>query len=564
MWRVTPLLQVKNKYLLRNNPAQAIRISFILLLSSCFFFFACSKKPDTVSSSDETGEKAKTAITQVVVGSIGDASRLIPIMASDSASGTISSLVFNGLVKYDNNLNLVGDLAESFTVSDDCLEVNFKLREGVKWHDGKSFTAKDVAFTYSKLIDPNVATPYKGDFEMVDKLEILDDFRIRVTYKKPFAPAVASWGMGMVPRHLLENEDFNTTAFNRNPVGTGPYKMKNWETGAKIVLTSNKDYFEKIPGIDRYIYRIIPDTATMFLELKTLNLDYMDLDPLQYKRQTSGGLFEKKFRKYRYPAFSYTYLGYNLKDKRFAKKEIRQALTYAIDKGAIIEGVLLGLGRPATGPFPPESWAYNQSVQQFSYNPAKAVKMLKKEGWVDTDGDGVIDKDGIPFAFSILTNQGNSKRAKAAEIIQQNLKKVGIDVSIRILEWQTLLHQFIDKKKFDAIIIGWALGRDPDAYDIWHSSKVGEGEFNFISYSNQRVDELLVSGRQTCNREKREKIYNLIHALIAEDQPYTFLYYPDSLPILEKRFRGVKPGPLGIWYNLADWSVPRDRNAWYQ
>jgi peptide/nickel transport system substrate-binding protein len=239
--------------------------------------------------------------------------------------------------------------------------------------------------------------------------------------------------MGIIPKHLLENADLNTADFNRKPIGTGPYRMKEWISGQKIVLAANDAYFEGRPKIDEYIYRIIPDNATMFLELKAVGLDFMGLTPIQFKRQTDTDYFKKYFSKYNYPAFSYTYLGYNLLDSRFKDKRIRQAIAYAINRQSVIDGVLLGLGRHATQPVPPESWAYNPNVPKFEYNPEKAKALLAEAGWKDTNNDGLLDKDGQPFKFTIMTNQGNEERAKTAEIIQQNLSKVGIQVEIASL-----------------------------------------------------------------------------------------------------------------------------------
>lgn len=501
----------------------------------------------------------------VTVGSIGEPKKLLPMLASDGASGDISGLVFNGLVKYNPDLRLIGELAESFTVTPDCRQVNFALRPNVKWQDGEPFTADDVKFTYERMIDPKVATPYRDAFERVGSLKVIDPLHLQITYKEPFAPAVESWAMGMIPKHLLEGKDLNTSEFNRTPIGTGPYKMKEWTTGQRVTLEANPDYFEGKPKVARYIYRIIPDTATMFLELKSGGLDFMGLTPVQYQRQTSEPWAVNYFQKFSYPAFVYTYLGYNLKDPRFADVRVRRAFTMAINRQSVIDGVLLGLGRVATGPFPPESWAYDPDVKPLPYDPAQAQALLAEAGWKDTNGDGLLDKDGQPFTFTILTNQGNDERKKTAEIVQRDLRAIGVKVEIRVLEWQAFLHEFIDKRKFEAIILGWSLGRDPDAYDIWHSSKTAESEFNFVSYKNPRVDELLIKGRQTCDQAERQKIYRELHRIMNEEQPYTFLYYPDATPILHKRFKGVEKTQLGIWWNFAeDWYVPANKAEWYQ
>jgi peptide/nickel transport system substrate-binding protein len=525
-----------------------------------FFFTSCCLCVFNQGCNREPGVKKPDTIT---VGFLADAKRLLPLLASDSASGEISGLIYNGLTKYDKNIQVTGDLAESWNVSPDGLQITFNLRRGVKWHDGVEFTADDVLFTYRTVIDPKIPTPYSSNYGPVEKVEILDKYTVRVSYKEPYAPALESWGMGIIPKHILDGKDISSEIYNRNPTGTGPYTLKEWVTGQKIVLHAFDDYFEGKAGIDKYVARIISDTATMFLELKFGGIDFMNLSPPQFKLQANSAVFNKYFQKFKYPSFGYTYLGYNLLDSKFSDKRVRQALTHSINKADIIAGVLLGYGMPCTGPFPPESWAYNKEVKDLEYDPKEALVLFSQAGW-KKNKDGLLEKDGMPFSFTVLVNQGNEARLKTAQIIKENLKKVGIETKIRVLEWQAMLHQFIDKKRFEAIIMGWALSRDPDAYDIWHSSKTKEGEFNFISYKNEEVDKLLLEGRRTFDLEKRKKIYHRIHEILADDQPYTFLYVPDALPVLHKRFKGVEKAPLGIWYDFIHWHVPKNKNEWYQ
>jgi peptide/nickel transport system substrate-binding protein len=498
----------------------------------------------------------------IVSGSIADARTLVPILASDSASADICAVVFNGLVKYDKDINLAPDLAQSWEIKEDGLVIIFHLKKNVLWHDGHPFSSRDVEFTYKKLIDPNVKTPYSGDFERIQSLEVLDDYTIKVTYKEPFAPGLSSWGMPIIPKHLLEKENLNNTKFSRSPIGTGPYKFKSWKTQEKIELVSNHNYFEKRPYIDRYIYRIIPDESTIFLELQTQGLDSAGLSPLQFIRQTDSEFFKKYYRKFRLHSFGYTYLGYNLNDPKFKDKRVRQALNYAVDKQEIIDMVLLGLGKVATGPFMPDSWAYNKEVVPLDFNPQKAGELLREAGWQDSNHDGWIEKRGENFEFTILVNQGNEERLKVAQIIQKRLKDIGIKVKIKVLEWSVFLTEFIDKKNFEAVLLGWSLGRDPDNYDIWHSSKTKEGEFNFIGYKNEEVDRLLVEARRIFDQEKRRAYYYRIHSIIYDEQPYMFLYIADILSILHSRFQGVKPAPIGISYNFIDWWVPKGQERY--
>jgi peptide/nickel transport system substrate-binding protein len=528
-------------------------LSFLLAWLALAMLGCTSPEAERVYGGPDTGPAFGDLF---IDASIGDASTLLPPLATDSASRGVAGLIYNGLVKYDANLNLVGDLAESWDISPDGLTITFKLRRGVKWHDGQPVSAQDCLFTYRLMVDPKTPTAYSGDYLQVKKAEAVDDYTFRVTYPKPFAPALESWGLAMLPRHLLEGKDVTQSPLGRHPIGTGPFMFKEWQTGNRIILTYNPEYFEGRPHLNGYIYRVIPDQATMFMELKAGNIDRMGLNPLQYIRQTDYPKFQRLFNKYKYVSFSYVYLGYNLEDRRFADKRVRHALTHAIKKQEIVEGVLMGLGQEAIGPYKPGTWFFNPEVPQFPYDPEKARALLAEAGW-KPNAEGILEKDGKPFAFTILTNQGNEIRARAAEIIQRRLKDVGIEVKIRIVEWAAFIKEFINKGRFEAVLLGWTTGQDPDLYDIWHSSKTKEGELNFIHYNNPEVDRLLEEGRHTFDREKRKQAYFRLQELIAEDQPYTFLFVPDALPAISKRFRGVKPAPAGIDYNFHQWYVPQ-------
>lgn len=530
---------------------------FFIILSGCDF--SNSQLPASKNSHETTEILTPAHGDSLVVGAIGEPSILIPMLAGDSASHDISGLIFNGLVKYNTDLTITGDLAERWLISKDGLTITFYLKKGVYWTDGTEFTAHDVLFGYKTIIDKKTPTPYKEDFLQVKEALAIDDHTFRVTYKKPFAPALTSWGnLPILPKHLLEGVDITQNPLTRKPVGMGPFQLKKWIPGLRLVLDANRKYFEGKPYINNYIYRIIPDQATMFLELQSGGIDYMGLTPIQYTKQTNTPYFKKNFQKFRYPVFSYTYLGFNLRHPFFTEKRVRQALAYAVDKEEIVDVVLFGLGSPSTGPYVPNTWPYNGDVKKYEYNPQKAVSLLNEAGWSDSNGDGIIDKKGIPFEFTIITNMGNSLRQRTATIIQWRLKKVGIKAHIRAIEWSTFINEFIDKRRFEAVILGWSIGLDPDQYDIWHSGKTNEKEFNFISFSNKEVDRLLELGRRSFDIEKRKKAYYRIQEILAEESPYIFLYVPDALPIVHKRFKGIKPSPIGISYNLHKWFVPKE------
>lgn len=529
----------------------------------CFFFlvivmFSCKGRSGTIARESPVRAEGEPAYGDALVtGTIGEPTILIPMLAGDSASHEVAGMIFNGLVKYDTDLSVIGDLAESWDVSKDGLVITFHLRKGVRWTDGADFTAEDVMFGYKTIIDKKTPTAYSEDFLQVKKAEVVDNYTFKVTYEKPFAPALTSWGgLVVLPKHLLEGKDITKTGFGREPVGLGPYRLTKWVSGQELLLDSNHDYFEGRPFIDRYIYRIIPDRATMFLELQTGGVDMMDLTPIQYTKQTENDFFRNTFQKFRYPQFAYTYMGFNLKHPFFKDKRVRQAIAYAIDKSEIVDVVLFGLGSPATGPYVPNTWPYNPNVKEYKYDPDKAKQLLREAGWA-SNSTGILEKDGKPFEFTIRTNMGNTLRMNTATIIQWRLAKVGIKVKIEAIEWSTFINQFIDKRRFEAVILGWSIGLDPDQYDIWFSGKTKEKEFNFVGYSNPEVDELLEKGRRTYDISERKKAYFRIQEILADELPYIFLYVPAATPIVHGRVKGIKPSPIGISYNLPKWYVPR-------
>ncbi|MDO3379450.1 peptide-binding protein [Geoalkalibacter halelectricus] len=522
----------------------------------------CQRDDGLPIDADEVTEPAYG--DTIIQGSIGEPSTLIPALASDSASSDINGLVYSGLVRYDKNLEIEGELAESWEISDDGLTLTFHLRRGVTWHDGAPFTSADVMFTYELMVDPNTPTAYADRYLQVVAAEAPDPYTFRVHYAEPLASALISWGLAIHPRHLLEGQDVTRSPLARAPIGTGPFRFVQWVSGQRLILEANPDYFEGRPYVNRVIYRIIPDSATMFLELQAGNLDQMGLTPIQYARQTETATFQRRFNKFRYPASSYVYLGYNLRRPLFEDRRVRQALTYAINRQEIVDGVLLGLGQVAHGPYKPGTWPYNANVRQYPYDPQRALELLAEAGWRDTTGDGLLDKDGRTLSFTILTNQGNDQRIKAGEIIQRRLSEIGIDVRLRVIEWASFLKEFVTPGNFDAIIMGWTIPPDPDAFAVWHSSRTRPGELNFIGFENAEVDGLLERGRHTLDQDERKRYYHRFQEILAEEQPYTFLFVPDALPVVARRFRGIEPAPAGIGHNFIRWYVPEgeQRHQW--
>jgi peptide/nickel transport system substrate-binding protein len=496
----------------------------------------------------------------LIEGSIGDANNLIPILANDISSHTIAGLIYDGLLKYDKELNIVGDLARSWQFSDDFKVITFNLRRDVFWHDGKHFNADDVIFTYKVITDQKTPTPYDGDFRKISRIKKIDDYTVEVYYNEPYAPALASWTMYILPEHLLKDADITKSYLQRNPIGTGPFKFKSWNSGSKITLVANDYYFNGRPHLNGYIFRIIPDPSSMFLELLNEKIDLMELTPIQYIKQTDNARFSEKFKKYTYLSDTYTFIGYNLQKDIFKDKRVRQALTYATPKKEIIDGVLFGLGKPATGPYKPGTIWYNENVKKYEFNLEKAAALLDKAGFILDKKTGIRKKDDLYLKFTVVTNQGNQNRSKVVEILQNSWKKIGVSIDIRILEWATFINEYINKRNFDAVLLAWTIGVDPDLYDVWHSSRCKEGGLNFTCYQNTQIDDMIEEARQTLDTEERKKIYFKIQEILAEEQPYTFLYISDALIALHNRFKEIIPAPAGIKHNIEKWYVlPSER-----
>jgi peptide/nickel transport system substrate-binding protein len=494
---------------------------------------------------------------RIIMGTIGEASNLIPPLASDAPSHEISSLLYVAPLKYDKNLSIVPWAAERYEVLDDGKLLRFTLRKGIKWDDGVELTARDVEFTYKLMIDPKTPTAYAEDFKAVSSFKVVDDYTFEVRYDEPFAPSLSTWMQDILPRHALEGEDLLNTKYSRAPLSAGAYRLKEWVAGSRIILEARDDYFEGRPYLDQVVYRVIPDLSTMFLELKAGNVDMMALTPQQYLFQTKGAKWDGSYNKFKYLSFGYTYLGYNLRDPLFSDVRVRLALAHAINKQEIVKGVLLGQGEATIGPYKPGTWVYNKAIKAYAYDPEKARALLAEAGWKDHDNDGILDKEGKPFSFTILTNQGNDQRIKTATVIQSRLKALGIEVKIRTVEWAAFLKEFVDKGRFQALILGWTITQDPDAFDVWDSSRAVPGGLNFIGYENPEADALLEQGRRTLDRGKRKAVYDRFQEILHRDQPYCFLYVPYSLPIVQGRFKGIKEAPAGISYNFIRWWVPK-------
>ncbi len=472
-------------------------------------------------------------------------SRLNPLLATDSSSAEISSFLFNALVKYDkDSATIIGDLAQSFYFKNPTTLI-FQLRPNILWQDGVKLTAKDVVFTYNLINSKDVISPYTAEFRMVKSVRALDARTIEVVYKKPYFKALETWMMGILPEHILRDEkNLMSAAFNTHPLGSGAYKLAQLEHSKDIVLTANPSYFLGKPRIDRIIFHVIPDPMTRFLMLKSAKIDVGALEAMELERQLDTEFFTK-FSKYEDIAHAYSYLGFNLRNKKFQDSRVREALSLAIDREELVKILFLGHGRVCTGPFLPAGSAFNKAVQVPKQNLKRARALLKAAGYDATH----------PLAFEIATSNSSSIRPYAAQILQYQLQKIGVHVSLRIMEWQAFLNMVVFPRKFETVLLGWSLSSTPDPYLLWHSDNDKAGGFNFIGYHNKKVDRKIEAMQVSVQPKQLTKLWQSIFADIVADNAYLFLFIPNEITVASKNIKNISTSPSGIWHNYKDWEI---------
>ena len=435
----------------------------------------------------------------------------------------------------------------------------FHLRKGVTFHDGHEFDAGDVKFTYESIMNPKNLSPRTPDFEPIKIVEIIDPYTVKIIYKRLYSPAINAWTMGILPEHLLNEASINRekqerglseetqeafgmrdSQFNRNPIGSGRFQFVAWKGDQFIHLKRFDEYWEGPAQYQDYYMRIIPELFTQEVEFRTGAIDFYAALPHQVDRYKSDSTYQW----FSSLSFAYNYIGYNIRKPLFAEADIRRALGMAINVDEIIQYLVYGEGERITGPYPKNTEWYDSSIQPLSYDPKGAQAIFEQAGWIK-NRDGWLEKNGKIFEFNLITNNGNPIRKNLMTIAQNAWKKIGVKVNTQVFEWAVFLGDFVNTGDFDAVVLGWSMGIDPDLYQIWHSSQAGPQQLNFVGYKSAQADKLIVRIRQEYNREEQRKLTHQLHRVIHEDQPYTFLYAPLSTRVLDKKIVLVEKGEDG-------------------
>ncbi|MGD9054705.1 MAG: ABC transporter substrate-binding protein [Desulfobacterales bacterium] len=424
--------------------------------------------------------------------------------------------------------------------------IEFQLRPDVKFHDGHAFDAHDVKFTYDAIMDPRNLSPRIADYEPVKKVMVIDPLTVRIVYKRLYSPAVGTWAMGILPEHLLNDAQLKKEAlklgkdpqsfsirqsgFNRHPIGCGPFVFREWVSDQFIILDRFDDYWEGPPHYKKYVFRVIPDLLTQEMEFYAGTIDSYGVQPHQVKRLKD----DPNFQSFSGTSFGFSYIGYNMRREPFDDRRVRQALSMAIDVNKIIEYILYNQGERITGPFPKQTDFYNPNIEPVPYDPQGALKLLAEAGWT-RNAQGWLEKNGKRLQFKLITNNGNDIRKAILAIAQDSWKQIGIDVRTDLVEWAVFIQDRVNKLDFDALVLGWSMGIDPDLYQIWHSSQTGYNQLNFVGFKNKEADRLIIKIRQEYNHQQLVEYCHHLHEIIAHEQPYTFLFVSRWTAILDQR-----------------------------
>lgn len=513
-------------------------MSLVMILS---LMAGCSSTSGDKKKENDSG---KASNEKVLVYGSGDYTSINPALYEH---GEINSLIFNGLTAHDKDNKITPSLAESWEFDKVTNTYTFKLRSDVKWHDGEKFTADDVKFTLEVIMNPDNASEIASNYEDITNIEIVDETTIKITLKAPNVAMLDYLVVGILPQHILEGKDISTDEFNKKPIGTGPFKLEKWDKGQSITLAKNSDYFVKEPGLDKVVFKIVSDDKAKAMQLKSGELDLAQVTPNDSEIFKDNKDFTTNIMK----TADYRGILYNSNSEFFKNnKGLPNALSYGIDRKAIVDNVLLGHGDVAYSPL--QMGPYNNlDIEKFEYNPEKAKQEIEKLGW-KLGSDGIYEKDGKKLEFEITAGESDQVRVDMAKICAQQLKEIGVNAKAVVVTKTDWSNQ-------DAHIIGWGSPFDPDdhTYKVFGTDKGA----NYSSYSNPTIDSILQKARETDVDADRLKYYKEFQEEMTKDLPYTFLAYIDAMYVGKNNIKGITPETVlghhgvGIFWNIADWTI---------
>lgn len=535
----------------------------------------CSRKEETPSKTSSNPSNSTADQTPVtgdwVVQPIGaEPATLNPVIIDDAQGQQIATSLFEGLLEMDNfTLKLKPKLAQSYEITPDQLTYIFHINPKARWQDGQPVTAADVKYTFDRVMDPKVdAAPLRSYFANIKSCEIVDPLTVRFIATERYFKTLEMLGtLSIIPRHVLEKgeTDFNKHPFGRHPVGTGPYKLVKWETGAQIVLERDPNYWDG-PGHypNRLVYEVISEPYVTAQLLKKGELDMVNgISPIQWERQLAHTRSAARLNEIIYPYPAYSYLGFNLRRPIFSDIRVRHAVDLLIPRKEIIAQIFLGKYASETAGYdPPSSPSYNHDLQPTPYDPDLALKLLNEAGWKNDHGDGRLYKDGQPLTFTLLYRTGSIDVEKEVELIQESLKKVGIELKLMKTDFGPM-YKLVEDWNFDAVMGAWALDINGDPAQLWLGSEADiKKSSNFLGFKSAEADKLIAAGKLEYDDEKRAAIYRQLQKVIFDDYPCCFLFNPQVILLVSKRYQNVKVFAPRPCYDVSTWWVPLDEQKY--
>ncbi|RBP85899.1 peptide/nickel transport system substrate-binding protein [Cytobacillus firmus] len=537
------------------------KILSLFLLSFVLLFSGCNYGGDS-SSTTSSGEGSEETTT----GPRKGGKVTIPIVADPTfnpwhpnayaESNVINRVIFSGLTQPGKDLLPAPDLAKEWSTSEDGLEWTFILRDDVKWHDGEKFTAEDVAFTFNEVaLNKKLGANNSSYFQKLKEVQVVDDYTVKFILASPVAalPAYLSFNTEIIPKHIFEGQDpWELTSFNKQkPVGTGSFKIKSYTSGQTVVLERNDDYYGEKVYLDEVEYKVLADANTHVAQVLSGELSIFALDDLAaIDRIKNAEGVEVVAR----DTTRFFWIILNQQMEQFQDVKVRQAVLHAIDRQNIIDTVLKGYGTIAdTGIAPALKEYYTDDVKRYEYDPEQAKKLLSEAGLKDTNGDGLLEKDGKTFTIDFKIGiQGDIEAV--SQMVQQYLKAVGLDVKLNTMEWNAMIQDVVVKRNYEMSLNWWRYPSDPDLSAYMHSANV-KGN-NIPAYQNAELDKLLDAGAQESDVGKRKEIYVEAQKMMAEQLPYIFLWYPQEAQVRVKKLKGVPDLAFGdALHYINEWYI---------
>jgi peptide/nickel transport system substrate-binding protein len=532
---------------------------------------AAAPKPTTAPAAPTTAAAPAAQPTTATAAGTPGGTATLPIGADPTLnpwhpnafveSLFVNRVLFGGLARPGKDLNPAPDLAASWKAADDGMSWTFNLRDNVTWTDGQPFTVDDVDYTFNQIVlKPDAGANGRGNFSAVTDVKVMDPKTVVFNLSRPFAalPSYLAYNAGILPKHVFDGagDPWQLNSFNKGmPVSTGPYKVQSFTAGQSVVLTRNDAYYAGKPLLDQVVFKVVADANTQIAQALSGELQIMILDNKAAVDRLKGA---KGLSVQPRTLVQYYWLALNQTDPRFQDVRVRQAIEYAIDRNAIIQAIEKGYGTAANSAIVPALKAYyDPSLEnRYPYDPSKATALLSEAGWTAGGSDGVLQKDGQPFSFTMDVGQ-RGVLEPTNELIQQNLKKVGIGMDLNAMEWNSYIQKVVVNRDYTATVNWWVYPNDPDVFPYYASSAAGKG-FNIPGYKDQALDDLLLQGQKTSDPAARKTIYTQLQAYMADNLPYNFLWYPQEIDVVSDSLQGVPDLNLrDAMHYVQEWSIKK-------